>query len=180
MPKPLDKSQLLQSIGLERTKLDQSFNGLSEAEMVQPGASEDWSVKDILAHLVNWEQRGLHWYRAGLRGEVPKLPDEDYNWGQLPALNHAIYLQYKNLSLVEISKMYEDSFQETMAAIDGMTEEALFKPKVYAWTGKHTLATYVNANTASHYRWASKLIRKFAKSVGKTRIGDRSSQSEKE
>jgi len=124
-----------------------------------------WSVKDILAHLVDWERRGLIWYRAGLRGEVPKPPDEKYNWRQTPALNHAIYLKHKDVSLAEILEMYERVFDETMAALAGMTEEELFTPNVYEWTGKHLLATYVSANTAAHYRWASALIRKFAKNL---------------
>ena len=162
MPKPHTKEELLGAIEEERSKLDQSFSELSEAEMMQPGACEAWSVKDILAHLVDWEQRGLAWYRAGLRGEVPKPPDENYNWRQTPELNHAIYLQYKDLSLYEILKKYRDSFKETLTAINGMSEDELYKPNVYTWTGKHTLGTYVNANTAAHYRWASKLIRKYA------------------
>ena len=171
MPKPKNKAELQQEIELERAKLDRSFEALSEEEMARPGACGDWSVKDILAHLVDWEQRSLRWYRAGLQGEVLKQPDEQYNWGQLPALNHAIYLQYKDLSLAKIRKRYETSFQETLSALDTMTEEVLFSPNVYAWTGKHTLATYIDANTASHYRWASKLIRKFAKSL-KHQAGD--------
>jgi hypothetical protein len=163
MPKPKTKEELLQAIEVERTKLNKAFEELTKADMLQPGACEDWSVKDILAHLVDWEKRGLGWYRAGLRGEVPKLPDENYNWRQTPALNHAIYLTYKDLGLDQILEMYEGSFKETMAAVDVMTEEELFTKEVYAWTGTHTLGTFVNANTAAHYRWASKLIRTFAR-----------------
>jgi len=166
MPKPQNIDELLQAIKEERGKLNQSFEALPDDEMVQPGACGAWSVKDILAHLVDWEQRGLRWYQAGLRDETPKLPDENYNWRQLPDLNHAIYLKYKDLSLDEILKKYRVSFKETMEAIDGMSEGDLFTPEVFTWTGKHTLATYVNANTAAHYRWASKLIRKFGKSAG--------------
>jgi hypothetical protein len=167
MPKPQNKSELLQAIDLERVKLNQSFEPLTETEMVQPGACEEWSVKDILAHLVDWEQRGLGWYRAGLRGETPKLPDENYNWRQTPELNHEIYLRHKDLSLDEILGMYRESYEETLSAIDGMSDEELYTPKVYAWTGPHTLGTFVNANTAAHYRWASGLIRKFARSLAK-------------
>jgi hypothetical protein len=165
MPKPKTKQALYQAIEVERTKLDDAFENLTKVDMVQPGACEDWSVKDILAHLVDWEQRGLGWYRAGLRGEVPKLPDENFNWRQTPALNHEIYLKYKDLGLDQILEMYQESFKETMAAVDAMTEDELFTPKAYAWTGTHTLGTFVNANTAAHYRWASKLIRRFARGL---------------
>ena len=132
MPKPQNKDELLQAIEEERRKLNQSFEALTDDEMTQPGACEAWSVKDILAHLVDWERRGLRWYRAGLRGEVPKLPDENYNWRQTPDLNHAIYLKYKDLPLEEILKIYKTTHQETMKALEGMSEEDLFNPNVYA------------------------------------------------
>ncbi len=167
MPKPQNTAELYQAIDHERARLNQALAPLTETEMVQPGACEDWSVKDILAHLVDWEQRGLRWYRAGLQGEVPQLPDENYNWRQTPELNHAIYLKYQDLSLDEVLELVEASFKETMTAVNGMTEEELFTPEVYEWTGTHTLATFVNANTAAHYRWASALIRKFTRNLKK-------------
>jgi hypothetical protein len=29
-----------------------------------------WSVKDILGHLIGWQQMNLDWYAAGLRGDA--------------------------------------------------------------------------------------------------------------
>ena len=165
MPRPQTKDELYAMIDVERTKLVKAISKLTDEQMEIPGACELWSVKDILSHLVDWEQRGLRWYRAGLRGEVPKTPDENYNWRQLPALNHEIYLKYRDLSLAEVWKNFEVSFAEMMAAIDGMTEEELFTQNYYEWTGNSLLRDYVNANTASHYRWASKLIKKFSRSL---------------
>jgi hypothetical protein len=165
MPKPQNKQELLDVIADERRKLLKALDMLTDAQMEMGGACGEWAVKDILSHLTDWEQRGLRWYRAGLKGEVSPIPDADYNWRELPALNDAIYQKYRDRPLAEVRQAFEDSFDETMAALDGMTEEALFTPNTYDWTGKHLLATYVNANTASHYRWAAKLIRKFARSL---------------
>ena len=36
-----------------------SFEGLTPAQMEQPGAAGDWSVKDILAHVTTWEAESL-------------------------------------------------------------------------------------------------------------------------
>jgi len=165
MPRPQTKQELYEAITLERGKLNQALERLTDAQMELPGACEQWSVKDILSHLVDWEQRCLGWYRDGLKGEVPKTPDEDYNWHQLPDLNHAIYLQYKDLSLAEVRQNYQSSFEEMMGTIDGMTAEELFTPHVYEWTHNSLLLGYVNANTAAHYRWASRLIKKFTRSL---------------
>lgn len=168
MPRPKTKQEIYDMIEVERTRLLKTLDMLTDEQMELPGACELWSPKDILSHLVDWEQRGLRWYQAGLKGEVPKTPDANFNWRQLPALNHEIYLKHKDLSLAEVRKNFEGSFTEMMAAIDTMSDEELFTPNFYAWTGNSLLRDFVNANTASHYRWASALIRKFARSLEKS------------
>jgi hypothetical protein len=161
MARPQTKQELLDSIHVERSKLNKALQGLSEAQQLQPGACGDWSVKDILAHLIDWEQRCLHWYHTGQQGEVPKPPDENFNWRELPALNNAIYEKYRDWSWIEIHNAYENSFQETLQILQQMTEEELFTADYYPWTGNSLLRDYFNSCTASHYRWASKLIRSF-------------------
>lgn len=165
MTRPQSKGELLDIIDIERTKLNDVLGELSKAQMEIPGACENWSVKDILSHLVDWEQRCLRWYMAGLLGEVPKTPDKVYNWHQLPALNQTIYEKHKDKSLEQVHQEYDSSFKEFMAEIEKMSEEALFLPQYFEWTGKGLLCEYVNANTANHYRWASKLICKFTRNL---------------
>lgn len=165
MPRPQNKQELLEVIHYERNKLNKALECLTEEQKLRQGACGDWSVKDILAHLVDWEQRGLRWYRSGLQGEVPKTPDEQYNWRELPALNNAIYENYRDWSLKDIKLVFEKTYEETLMVLEQMTEEELFTPNFYQWTGNSLLRDYVNANTASHYRWASKLIRGFIKRI---------------
>ncbi len=163
MPRPQSKQELIDIIHKERTKLDRALEALSEQQKCQGGACGDWSVKDILAHLVDWERRCLRWYRAGLRGEAPKTPDANFNWRELPALNHMIYETYRDWPLADVEQAYQMSFEETLRVLDHITEDELFTPNAYPWTGNSLLRDYLNSSTASHYRWASKLIRKFAK-----------------
>ena len=165
MPKPVSKTALLEVIEIERSQLNKALSGLTDAQMEMPGACDKWSVKDILSHLVDWEQRCLSWYRAGLSGEVPRTPDVKYNWRQLAALNQEIYLKHKDMPLGEVRERYEVSFNEIMVMIDALSEEALFAPGYYEWTGKGLLCDYIDGNTASHYRWAAKLIKKFRKNL---------------
>jgi len=58
--------------------------------MVEPGVVGEWSVKEVLAHLVEWEQMVVGWYRVGHGGEVPELPAPGYKWNQTPPLNQML------------------------------------------------------------------------------------------
>jgi hypothetical protein len=48
--------RLLGQIDNAWTALADSYAGLPETRLVQPGVVDDWSVKDIVAHVTTWEQ----------------------------------------------------------------------------------------------------------------------------
>lgn len=160
MPKPTTKPHLLAESQAEYGALERLLTPLSPEQMLQPGAIGDWSVKDVLAHLYEWQQMFFGWYEAGLRGETPALPGRGYKWNQLPALNQEIYTAYHGAALKDVLAKFRASHERTLALVESLPEADLFTPGRFAWSGKHSLATFISANTASHYRWARTAIRK--------------------
>lgn len=163
MPKPTTKTDLLADSQKEYEALESLLAPLTADQMTQPGVLGEWAVKDVLAHLYEWQQMFFGWYEAGLRGETVKTPGRGYNWGQLPALNQEIFEMYRAEPLEAVLANFRDAHKRTMALTEQVDEEALFKPGCYAWLGKNTLAAYINANTGSHYRWARTELRKALK-----------------
>lgn len=51
-----------------RERLDACLASLDPQALLRPGVVGNWSVKDILAHLVGWNNALLGWYQAGLDG----------------------------------------------------------------------------------------------------------------
>ena len=157
--KATTKAELLADIQDARQKMEKKYGGLTPAQMVCPCSMGDWSVKDILAHLVDWEQRFIVWYQAGLKGETPQTPAPGKTWRDLPEINHQGYLAHRNESLEEVLANSTSSYDQIMTLVYGMTEEEIFSPKVYPWTGDSSLLGFIAANTSSHYRWAIRNIR---------------------
>ena len=153
------KAELLESIHEMRVLLNKKFSKLTPQQMVWPGSMDDWSVKDILAHLVDWEQRFIGWYEAGQRGEVPETPAPGYKWSELPRLNQAGYEEHKDESLEEVLELYRKSHQEIVELVEGMSEGEIFDIGYYEWTGGSALLGFIAANTSSHYNWARRNIR---------------------
>jgi uncharacterized protein (TIGR03083 family) len=133
---------------------------LTPDQMTDPGTVGDWSVKDVLAHLTAWSRMFLGWYEAGKRGEQPVTPAEGYNWQQIPALNQRIYEQHRDRPLADTLADFRAAHAAAMSAIESMSDEEMFTPKVYAWTKTTTLGSYAVSATCSHYDWARKEIRK--------------------
>ena len=165
MSRPTSKTALLAAINQERGALEAFLATLMPEQMVAPGVVGDWSVKDVLAHLVEWEQMVLGWHRAGLRGERPVLPAPGYKWSQTPALNQMIFEKHRNRSLAEITAQFDASHQEIVEVIRELTNDDLFTAGRYPWTQKNTLGAYFVSATSSHYLWARNEMRKGVKGV---------------
>lgn len=62
MGKQLRRKESLDEIQHERRSLDDTLALLSPRQMTKPGVTRGgWSVKDVLASLVEWQQMNLDW-----------------------------------------------------------------------------------------------------------------------
>lgn len=163
MSKPTTKEQMIADIERERSALEEFLFTLTPDEMTRPGALGSWSVKDVMAHLVEWEQMFLGWHKAGLRGQMPEKPAPGFKWNQLAQLNQQIYEKHCGRSLPEVQKQFRASFRQMMKTLAGLSEDDLFQQGRFAWTEKHALIAFVLPNTSSHYHWARTELRKAVK-----------------
>ena len=160
MPRPTTKKQLLETIEVEQKALEQFLASLSPAQMTQPGVVGEWSVKDVLAHLLEWQDMLLNWHATALKGKVPAVPAEGLSWAQLPLLNQRIYEKHCNRPFADIQKEFRASYKKTLSVIQGLSDKDLFTRGRYAWTKTITLGSYFASCTSSHYLWARKNIKK--------------------
>ncbi len=163
MPRPASKDQLLAESDKEYTALQKSLDNLTVNQMTDLSVVGDWTVKDVLAHLMAWGEMCLDWYQIGKGGENPQTPAEGYTWREIPRLNQFIYEKYRDTPLDDVQQQFKASHQAMMNAIQSMTDEELFTTKYYQWTKSTTLGSYLTSATCSHYKWARTEIRKGVK-----------------
>ena len=165
MGKRLPKAELLREIGVERDRLDALLERLTPRQMTQGGATlAGWSVKDVLGHLVGWQRMNLDWYAAGLRGETLEMPAPGLTWRDIRTLNDRIYRQHHRRSLEAVLADYRAYHRKMLDLIEAVPDRDFVAVGRFAWTGPTwTVSDYVRANTASHYRWASRHIRRWLK-----------------
>src|SRR5512142_1487199 len=125
MTKHTTKASLMEDIRVQRRRLEKNLAGISPEELCQPIIG-DWSAKDIMAHLIDWEQRFMGWYEAGQRGETPETPAPGLTWRQLDVLNQRIYEKHKDKSLAEIQARFAASYEMIVDLLESMPEEELF------------------------------------------------------
>ena len=163
MGKRLRKRELLKEIEVERTALDNSLALVPANQMTKPGVTHGgWSVKDVLAHVVEWQQMNLDWYAAGVRGEKPAMPAPGFTLRELPRLNEMIYQKHRRRSLDAVLRDYRSHHERVVALIDCLPNADLVTMGRFSWTGPSwTLSDYLRASTAAHYLWARNHIRRW-------------------
>lgn len=130
----------------------------------------DKNLRDVLGHLHQWHNMVESWHRIGtLEGGKPQVPGAGYTWRTLPGLNQEIWAQYQQTPLEESKTLVKKSHEKIVGLIESHTDEELFQKGVYPWTKTSTLGAYFVSNTASHYDWAIKKLKKHHKSYQEAR-----------
>ena len=163
MGRRLRKQDLLAEIRVQRAALDESLALLTPRQMTRPGVTKGgWSVKDILAHVVEWQEMNLQWYAAGLRGEKPAMPAPGFTLRELPRLNQMIYRKHHRRPLPAVLADYEAYHTRIATLIESLPDADLVTLNRFTWTGASwTLSDYLRASTAAHYLWARTRIRRW-------------------
>ena len=55
----MDRGQLLKRLDKAWVAFNESYAGLSDVRLMEPGVTGAWSVRDILAHVTTWEGEAL-------------------------------------------------------------------------------------------------------------------------
>src|SRR5215470_4784054 len=96
----VDRRQLLKRLEKAWLAFNESYAGLSDVQLMEPGATGAWSVRDILAHVTTWEEEALKHLPLILKGATPKRYSVQY--GGIDAFNARMTEQKRSLSLSEV------------------------------------------------------------------------------
>jgi len=137
---------------------------------------DGWTVVDLVAHLAEWQALFLSWYADGLRGVTPRLPAPGYTWRETPRLNRDIWAKHRHRSLVAVRADFDDGYREICRLVKRLSEAELLEPGRFAWAGGYPLTTYLGPNTVSHYRFGTKVLKRWLSATTATRNRQRSTK----
>jgi hypothetical protein len=157
------KSELLESIQTEWDALQLALDGISEQQMLLRGVVEDWSIKDVLAHITFWQVRLV---TSMFKAEKGFKPDTTGGGANVDRMNQQNYLDQKDRDFEAIWDDFESSYQQILMRLENWTEAMLFEPKHFAWMKGDPFARYVEGDSAEHYAEHAEHIRVWRKTKG--------------
>lgn len=140
----MDRSSLRDTIEAGRARLDAALARYDDAAMMDR-VDDEWTRKDVLAHLEAWERRVVD-LLGGLRGG--ELTHDAVETDELNARFHA---RDRDRALAEVRASEAEAYRALLAAIDGASDEELFDGSHFAWTDGDPLAGWFRGNGDEHY-----------------------------
>ena len=147
----MDRSQLLKRLDKAWEALRESYAGLSDSELMEPGVSGEWSVRDIIAHVTRWEEEALTHLPLILDGGRP--PRYSVTYGGIDAFNAQTTEQKRNLSLSDILRQQDDMHRWLIDFIQGAPKYQFIRET----RSRHRL----RLDTYSHYPKRAEVIRQW-------------------
>ena len=94
--------RLLKRLDRAWVAFGESYAGLSDVQLMEPGVTGAWSVRDILAHVTTWEEEALTHLPLILKGGTP--PRYSVRYGGIDAFNARMAEQKRSLALSEVRR----------------------------------------------------------------------------
>ena len=141
-PKRATRERLLDRIQQDWTALQSSFQSLTDADFLQPGVVDDWSLRDLLVHITSWEEEALKAVPVIL-AEKP-LPRYSVLYGGIDAFNAQEQERKKHLPLPQVKSDLLATHQRVVEYLAQLPEAA------FASGGR--LARRLRQDTCNHYR----------------------------
>lgn len=158
-----NKQEILATLREEYNRWEELLARLSEAQIVEPRLPENWSIKDVIAHLHAWQQRTVARLEAAQLGTVepayPAWPDQldPEEEGQPHDLNAWLYAQTRDQSWLDVQGNWRTTFQRVLDLAEAIPEDDLLPAGKYSWMEDYPLIEVLQGTFEHHQEHAEYL-----------------------
>ena len=144
----MQKDELVHALEQSRSDFLKSIAGLSDEQLNQPGACGQWSVKDVLAHLMMWEAETIKCLYQTRHGMTPTtvhtraINDDDQNavWYRLTK-DRPYDLVWQDFDAIRA---------QTIQRVEDFSSEEIFTPGRFAWLKGKPLLKVIQVSILDH------------------------------
>lgn len=146
------RADLLDAIQTGYASFRRWLEQVDEKRFAKPGALGNWSVADMLAHILVHEQRMVQWLAESLCAGRPVGPQPfDMPEPELTALNAEIHAENRGRNVPDLLRALDVAHHKVLELVDAAPEEFLFDQSRFHLRNGEPLWEAVAANTIDHY-----------------------------
>ncbi|HZV51184.1 MAG TPA: DinB family protein [Candidatus Dormibacteraeota bacterium] len=114
--------RLLRRLDRAWSAFTESYAGLPDEALLEPGAVGEWSVKDVMAHVSVWEEEALRYLPVIAAGGTPPRYAAQ---GGIDAFNTRMAERWRALSLEEVRRRLDETHRRLVDFIRSAPTEQL-------------------------------------------------------
>jgi len=150
------KSEILTQLRGELARWEDVLSSLSAAQITAPAFIGDYSIKDVLAHLMAWQTRSVARLQAARAGRAPVYPD----WPVQPApdpldnsdeINAWINATYRDRPWADVHRGWSGVYRSLLELAEAIPEKDLLDPAKYAWMEGQPLMAVLQGTYEHHH-----------------------------
>lgn len=152
------KQQIITDLREEFNSWEELLAGLSEAQIIAPQLPENLSIKDVMAHLMTWQQLSIARLQAAVHNREPQLPpwppelDPEPAEGQPDQMNAWIYETHRDRPWSEVYHDWRTGFLRFLELAEAIPEAELLEEGKYHWLEGYALWDVLYGSYTHHHQ----------------------------
>lgn len=144
----MDKAELLSTITTAHDELSNLLIRISDDRLIEP-AMDEWTGKDLLAHLGWWHDHSALVVEALRAGRDPYDGKDPAN--STDAINERVHREHLDDPPDVARVAFQQSFERLRAALEPVSEDDLFAMDRWPWLEGEALVETILWDTSRHY-----------------------------
>ncbi len=156
----MDKATFIETLHTGRAEWEALLAEVGEARMLQPGAAGEWSVKDVIAHVM-WSERemvGVMQAHALVGSDLWDLPEDERN--------AVVFAEQRDQPLHDVLTEEQQVYAQFLEAVQALSDEDFTDPHRFREMPEQWLPWQILAGCSfAHYRQHTPSIRAWLSSM---------------
>lgn len=124
-------------------------------KLVARRVTPEWTLKDVVAHLMAWQQLSIARMQAAMAGRDPELPAwlgamDPHAEEHLHEFNAKIHAIYHAQPWPEVHQAWREGFAHFLELVERIPEEALLDANRYSWLRGYALSGVLEGSCEHH------------------------------
>jgi hypothetical protein len=139
----------------ELTEWESLLSNLNEYHLLQEPVYGTWTVKDVLAHLYEWQRVSISRLKAGIQNSIPEFPDwfirDPESEKERDELNRLIYNKWENKSWNDVYGSWKNGFKELIELSKKINSDDLNDKEKFKWLDGYSLNDVLEHSYIHHH-----------------------------
>ncbi len=145
----MDKTELLEALEDSRQEMIELLEQIEDEDLLKPGVTGKWSIKDLLAHLNYWEGQVVTLLFQAQRG-MAQPTTVHFGKETVDELNQRWYMSSQERSLEMIWQDWLAVRKQTIRRVSELSDKDLNDPERYPWLKGVPLYQWILNDTVEH------------------------------